>query len=93
MSEIIVLKKEELESIIRDVLAEVTAKPEELPDTLTMEQAADYLSNKGLKIKKSSMYKLTMDSLIPFKRFGKRKIIFDREELDKWAESQINDRI
>lgn len=92
MNEIIVIRKEELESIIRNVLEEIATKPEELPDTLTMEEAAEYLSKKGLKIKKSSMYKLTMDNLIPFRRFGKRKIIFDRIELDQWAESRINER-
>lgn len=47
--------------------------------TLTLEEACLYCD-----IKKSYMYKLTSNQLVPhYQPFGK-KLYFDRSELDKW---------
>jgi hypothetical protein len=30
-----------------------------------------------------------MDATIPFKRFGERKLIFNADELEEWANSKL----
>ena len=46
----------------------------------TCKQAADYLG-----IKRTYLYKLTSQRLIPFYSPTGRHIIFDREDLDAWV--------
>ena len=52
--------------------------------TLTPDEAVKCLIDAGYKISKSSLYKHTSNSTIPFSRFGSR-IIFDRDQLLAWC--------
>lgn len=58
---------------------------------LPFNDALNYLNELGYPIGKSTLYKLTADRAIPFKRFGQRKIVFNSEELEVWAESKLTD--
>ena len=58
-------------------------------EKLTVPEAVVYLNEIGIPITKSTLYRYTMDSTIPFKRFGERKIIFRTTELDSWAQDQL----
>lgn len=58
---------------------------------LTINEAEQYLNEIGYPIRKSSLYKHTMAGTIPFKRFGGRKIVFQPDALDEWAEAQLTD--
>lgn len=57
----------------------------------TINEAVAHLNAIGYPITKSTMYKKTMANEIPFSRFGGRKIIFSREQLEEWAEAQLTD--
>ena len=54
---------------------------------LDVHEAVEFLTQKGYKITKSSIYILTHKNEIPFKKFGK-SLQFDSDELIAWAESR-----
>lgn len=58
-------------------------------EKLTVPEAVVYLNEIGIPMTKSTLYRYTMDSTIPFRRFGERKIIFNTTELDSWAQDQL----
>lgn len=51
-----------------------------------MDRAVVYLNTKGFKITKHTLYKHTAKGTIDFSRFGKRKIVFTKEQLDEFIE-------
>lgn len=65
---------------------------ENLPDSLTRDEAIEHLKEKGLPIKKSYFYRQTADGIIPSQRIGKRLVI-SRKELDFWIDSQKYRRV
>jgi excisionase family DNA binding protein len=54
---------------------------------LSPEEAVEILNEKGYKITKTSLYRLTGEKAIPFRKFGK-KLLFDEEQIIEWAESR-----
>lgn len=51
----------------------------ELKKVLTIDEACEYLG-----YKKSYVYKLTMEGILPFSKPNGKKIFFDREKLEAW---------
>lgn len=70
-------------------LLEKDAKTQAVPQTLSLEKAVEFLSDAGYGLSKSSIYKLTSTSKIPFARFG-GKLIFDRDELLQWCRNKTS---
>jgi excisionase family DNA binding protein len=46
---------------------------------LTLQEAAEYLG-----YKKSYVYQMVMQSILPFSKPNRGKIFFEREKLDRW---------
>jgi len=68
-------------------LLEKNQPPTASPQTLNLENAIAFMANEGYPLSKSSFYKLTSTSGIPFRRFG-GKLMFDRDELLQWCKSK-----
>ncbi|OJV18832.1 MAG: hypothetical protein BGO30_03395 [Bacteroidetes bacterium 41-46] len=56
---------------------------------LSLDEAVEFLKNKGLPIAKNYFYVLSCKKQVPLIRFGGRKLVFDAEELNLWAESRL----
>ena len=52
---------------------------------LNLQEASDYLG-----FKKSYVYKMTMQSILPFSKPNGKKIFFERERLESWMLSNAN---
>jgi predicted DNA-binding transcriptional regulator AlpA len=87
--ELIVLKKSELEDVIRQTVKSLLSENEVKKKNLNVNEAVEYLNEIGIPITKSTLYRHTMDATIPFKRFGERKLIFNADELEEWANSKL----
>ena len=55
-------------------------------DLIDLEAAARFLG-----FKKSDVYYLTSRRLIPFKKYGGRRIVFDRAALEAWRAARLQD--
>ena len=88
MSQLLMYKRDELEEIIIKTIkdASLLQKPER-KENMNIDDAVKYLNENGFSISKSSIYKHTMNGTIPFRRFGKRKLVFSANELDKWVKN------
>ena len=78
---IIRLSKKELETTITSAIDQAMKRSNETtmhPNILTVQQAAEYM---GLKV--PTIYNYTSKGTIPHRKKGKR-LIFLKEELDKW---------
>lgn len=53
---------------------------------LNLEEAADFLG-----YKKKYMYQLTMKNVLPFSKPNGRKLVFEKEKLEKWLSKNSND--
>jgi excisionase family DNA binding protein len=94
MENLVVLKREDLEELLKQISektnAEVAAAAEPAPKLkMNIDEALNYINEQGYPISKSTMYKHTMAGTIPFRRFGERKIVFDRDELDQWVSERL----
>lgn len=87
--ELIVLKKTELEDVIRQTVKSLLSEKEVQKRNLNVTEAVEFLNEMGIPITKSTLYRHTMDATIPFKRFGERKLVFNVDELEEWANSQL----
>ena len=87
--ELIVLKKSELEDVIRQTVKSLLTEKEVQKRNLNVNEAVEFLNEMGIPITKSTLYRHTMDATIPFKRFGERKLVFNVDELEVWANSQL----
>lgn len=87
--ELIVFKKSELEDVIRETVKSLLSENDVKKKNLDVNEAVEYLNEIGIPITKSTLYRHTMDATIPFKRFGERKLIFNPDELEEWANSQL----
>lgn len=88
----IVLNKQELREVLSEMIAptkEPIPSPQEERQFLSLDEGVEHIENRGLKISKSYLYYLTGNNQIPFRRFGKRKIFFDAEELNVWINSRL----
>ena len=92
MENLVVLKRDDLEVLLKQVAAtmkaEATAEPARKLK-MNIDEALIYLNEQGYPISKSTMYKHTMAGTIPFSRFGERKILFDVNELDQWISKRL----
>lgn len=67
------------------------AKPQQDDSkTLSLDKAIKLMSTYGCELSKSSVYKLTSASSIPFRKFG-RQLLFDRDEIIQWCKSKISE--
>jgi excisionase family DNA binding protein len=74
----------EIKNCLRESIEEIKKlpAPEPLPDKINL---TDAMQLTGLK--KSALYKMTMDGTIPHLKYGKR-LIFSRKELTTWMEKR-----
>lgn len=73
---------------IKDILAERTEKPEEIPKFMDKCELLKYITSLGVAMSESKLYKMTSQKEIPFRKNGGR-IYFLVEEIDKWLNEQI----
>lgn len=88
--QIVVTSAEELKAIIRDVLSEQTEPTATgvQSDNLNLSKAIELLNEWGYPTSKAKIYKLTSTGTMPCRKYGSR-LIFSREELLKWVDTQI----
>lgn len=92
MENLVVLKRGDLEDLLKQVAANMKAEAKAEPARklkMTLDEALIYLNEQGFPMSKSTMYKHTMSGTIPFSRFGERKILFDVDELDQWISKRL----
>ncbi len=92
MENLVVLKRDDLEVLLKQVAANMKAEATAEPARklkMNIDEALIYLNEQGYPISKSTMYKHTMAGTIPFSRFGERKILFDVNELDQWISKRL----
>lgn len=96
--DLIISSKGELESIIEQVVKReigqlvVKSPSPKSKSRYSIDEAVSFLAENGFNISKSYLYKKTMDSDVPFFRFGGRKIVFEPQTLLKWAEDRCQSR-
>lgn len=93
MMQIVVTSAEELKAIIRDVLSEQiepTATGVQ-SDNINLNRAIQLLNELGYPTSKAKIYKLTSTGVMPCRKYG-NKLIFSREELLKWVDTQIKQK-
>lgn len=61
------------------------------PRKFSINQAIMFLSERGVRISKSSIYKLTSSKSISFQRFGNR-LVFSENELEEWVADQLKEK-
>lgn len=90
MMQIVVTSAEELKAIIRDVLSEQTEPTATgvQSDNINLNRAIGLLTEWGYPTSKAKIYKLTSTGTMPCRKYG-NKLIFSREELLKWVDTQI----
>lgn len=97
MTEKALLNKSELSYLIRSELADFFSEDnyQKLINkksistqchAMNMDEAVKYLKDKGYEMKKNTLYKHTANGTIKFNRFGKRKIVFTKEQLNDFIE-------
>jgi excisionase family DNA binding protein len=61
------------------------------PKKLSINQTIIFLSERGVNISKSYIYKLTSSKSISFQRFGNR-LVFSEDELEMWITDQLKEK-
>jgi excisionase family DNA binding protein len=61
------------------------------PKKFSINQTIIFLSERGVNISKSSIYKLTSSKSISFQRFGNR-LVFSEDELEMWVADQLKEK-
>ncbi len=90
MENLIVLKKSDLEQLLKEAAEKVlNARQTSRKENLDIDEAMEYLSSLGVQVPKSTLYKHTMNGTIPFRRFGERKLMFKADELEVWVNSKL----
>lgn len=93
MKNLIILDKDDLRELLHEIISGIISLPKENEKPfLSIKEAIEYLNSKGVIITKSTLYKHTMNGTIPFSRFGERKIVFTRENLDEWVSERITNK-
>lgn len=99
MTEEAILNRNEISSLIRSELADYFSgvdyqkikniKSNDFStnrNAMNMDEAVSYLKSHGFEMKINTLYKHTANNTIQFSRFGKRKIVFSKEQLDDFIE-------
>ncbi|MEA5080873.1 MAG: helix-turn-helix domain-containing protein [Dysgonamonadaceae bacterium] len=93
MTNIAVFSKDDFRAVIREEIAfalEKKGTESEQKNTMNLNEAIKYINENGYPISKSTLYKKTSEHSIPFKRFGGKKIVFDKLDLDEWINKQLS---
>ncbi len=92
MERLLLINKDDLREILAEMIPAVNViePTDEQKDYFSLNEALNYINERGLSISKSTLYKKTADKEIPFQRWGGRKIVFLREELDQWIDEQLS---
>ena len=77
--------RDELKALIREVVKEVISEVKPQRERLTLDEAVEFLGEKGYKTTKSKLYKLGNE--IPRDRIN-GKLSFLRSDLERWAQEQ-----
>ena len=89
METLLLVKKQDLIDAFKEVLKEVLNEKPETKSVFDVNEAVEYLNDKGYKITKSTIYSHTSKGLIGFNRFGERRIVFNRKHLDEFIERKL----
>ena len=88
MITILQLSAEDLRAEIKKCFQESLAEINNSPTTPILNDRCDLSEACNITgLKKSSIYRLSMDNLIPFQKYGKR-LVFSRKSLLEWIESR-----
>ncbi len=92
MEGLIIVRKEDLRELLKEMIpvTNVADPIDEQKDYFSLDEGLSYINERGLTISKSTLYKKTADREIPFQRWGGKKIVFLRDELDQWISKQLS---
>jgi excisionase family DNA binding protein len=92
MESLIIVRKEDLRELLKEMIpvTNVADPIDEQKDYFSLDEGLSYINERGLTISKSTLYKKTADREIPFQRWGGKKIVFLRDELDQWINKQLS---
>ena len=92
MESLIIVRKEDLRELFKEMIpvTNVADPIDEQKDYFSLDEGLSYINERGLTISKSTLYKKTADREIPFQRWGGKKIVFLRDELDQWISKQLS---
>lgn len=92
MQSLILVDKNDLRDLLKEMIPTVNViePTDEQKDFFSLDEGLSYINEMGLKISKSTLYKKTADKEIPFQRWGGKKIVFLRDELDQWISDQLS---
>jgi hypothetical protein len=86
--EIIERKLSGIEALLIEIKHTPKSVQQEPPDRMTLEDTLSFLASNGLPLKKSQLYKLSMEKDIPVMRFGKR-LVFSRKAILEWLDNRM----
>lgn len=95
MQSVSLFTREDYKNDLREILQEmfptvnVIDPADDQKDFLSLDEGLSYINERGLAISKSTLYKKTADKEIPFQRWGGKKIVFVRQELDQWIGERL----
>ncbi|MEA5082343.1 MAG: helix-turn-helix domain-containing protein [Dysgonamonadaceae bacterium] len=87
---------DDLGKLIRKAIREEVANAmKETPpilekEIMNVDEAVEYLRFKGYKICKATLYQHTMKGTINFRRYGQRRLVFTKADLDEFLTKQLN---
>ncbi len=94
MEHLVILNKNDLRELLQEMIPGAYQSRAETNDEtsgyLPFNDGVEYVNKKGIPISKNQMYRKTAAKEIPFRRFGKRKIVFIPEELDQWIDGELS---
>ena len=92
MQSLILVNKNDLRELLKEMIpiTNVADPIDEQKDYFSFDEGLSYINERGLTISKSTLYKKTADREIPFQRWGGKKIVFLRDELDQWISKQLS---
>ncbi len=92
MESLIIVRKEDLRELLKEMIpvTNVVDPIDEQKDYFSLDEGLSYINERGLTISKSTLYKKTANREIPFQRWGGKKIVFLRDELDQWISKQLS---
>lgn len=92
MQSLILVNKNDLRELLKEMIpiTNATDPIDDQKDYFSLDEGLSYINERGLTISKSTLYKKTADREIPFQRWGGKKIVFLRDELDQWISKQLS---
>ena len=92
MQSLILVNKNDLRELLKEMIpiTNVADPIDEQKDYFSLDEGLSYINERGLTISKSTLYKKTAGREIPFQRWGGKKIVFLRDELDQWISKQLS---